>query len=96
MLVKNVFKHKNKTVTSDVDITVVLVVKVKIKKGTVKIFQKVGKSKFLKQRIFGMHFLVHFGMEIKVCTSGEMVRDVTECNSSGGVVINDICVYMIK
>jgi len=35
-------------------------------------------------------------MEIKVCKSGEMVRDVIECNSSGGVVINYICVYMIK
>jgi len=35
-------------------------------------------------------------MEIKVCKSGEMVRDVIECKSSGGVVINYICVYMIK
>jgi len=25
-----------------------------------------------------------------------MVREVIECNSSGGVVINYICVYMIK
>ena len=36
-------------------------------------------------------------MEIKVCKNGEMDRDVIECNSSGGgVVINYICVYMIK
>jgi len=35
-------------------------------------------------------------MEIKVCKNEEMVRDVIECNSSGGVVINYICVYMIK
>ena len=35
-------------------------------------------------------------MEIKVCKNGEMVRDVIECNTSGGVVINYICVYMIK
>ena len=40
MLVKNVVKHKNKTVTSDVDITVVLIVEVKIKKSSVNIFQK--------------------------------------------------------
>jgi len=33
-------------------------------------------------------------MEIKVCKSGEMVRDVIEYNSSGGVVINYIlCIY---
>ena len=37
-----------------------------------------------------------FGMEINVCENGEMVRDVIECNSSGGVIINYICVYMIK
>ena len=35
-------------------------------------------------------------MDIKVCKSGEMVRDFIEYNSSGGVVINYICVYMIK
>jgi len=34
-------------------------------------------------------------MKIKVCKNGEMVRDVMVCNSSGGVVINYICVYMI-
>jgi len=33
-------------------------------------------------------------MEIKVCKGGEIVRD--DCNSSGGVVINYICLYMIK
>jgi len=36
-----------------------------------------------------------FGIEIKVYKNGEMIRDVIECNSSGGV-INYICVYMIK
>jgi len=35
-------------------------------------------------------------MEIKVCKNEEMVRDVIECNSSGGIDINYICVYMIK
>jgi len=48
------------------------------------------KSEFLVC-IFGT-----FGMEIKFSKNGEMVRDVIVCNSSGGVVINYICVYMIK
>jgi len=50
---------------------------------------------FLNSEFFSVFFGA-FGMEIKVCKSGEMVRDVIECNSSGGVVVNYICVYMIK
>ena len=52
------------------------------------------------QNFLNSEFLVFifgtFGMEIKVFKNGEMVRDVIVCNSSGGGVINYICVYMIK
>ena len=52
------------------------------------------------QNFLNSEFLVcifgTFRMEIKVCKNGEKFRDVIECNSSGGVVINYICVYVIK
>jgi len=33
-------------------------------------------------------------MEITVCKNGEMVRDVIECNSSGGAVIIYTFLYL--
>jgi len=35
-------------------------------------------------------------MKIEICRNREMVKDIVECNSSSGVVINYICIYMIK
>ena len=70
--------------------------KVKIKKGSAKVFQKRWQVKIFLTENFWSAFVGTFVMEIKVCKSGEMVRDVIECNSSGDVVINYICVCMIN
>jgi len=72
MFVKNVVKHKNTIVTSDVDITVVLVVKVKIKKS--RSSRKDGKSKFVKQRIFGLYILAHLGWKLKFAKKGRWLE----------------------
>ena len=70
MLVKSVAKHKNKIVTSDVDITIVLVVKVKIKRAVLRSSRKDGKSKFFKQRVFGLYFLAHLGWKLQFAKMG--------------------------